>query len=85
MSEPEELPFQSIDGVDYRIEVVNSEAFMEPGHDRILQSTWIGGFMLYFTVRSVYRVPLPEPPEVGSAPDAPEAERADGPRRSEAP
>lgn len=52
----------SIDGVDYRIEVINGEAFMEPGHDRIVRSTTFSNFIFYFSQRSCYRVP------VGSAP-----------------
>jgi hypothetical protein len=56
----EPLPNESIDGVDYRIEVTNGVAFMEPGHDQIVQSTTLAGFILYFSERSVYRVPAPQ-------------------------
>jgi hypothetical protein len=58
------LPNESIDGVDYRIEVMNGEAFMEPGHDRIVQSTTLAGVILYFSERSAYRMPAPR---IGSA------------------
>jgi hypothetical protein len=53
---------ESIDGVDYHLSIVNGEAFMEPGHDRVLQSTRIGNYTLYFSAKSAYRVYTPTAP-----------------------
>ncbi len=58
---PEQDAIGSIDGVNYRIEVINGVPFIEPGHDRITQSTTFADSILYFSERSCYRVTIPTP------------------------
>lgn len=53
---------ESIDGVDYHLTIVNGEAYMEPGHDRVVQSTRLGDYTLYFSAKSMYRVYTPVAP-----------------------
>ena len=55
---PTETASDSIDGVEYRVEVINGQAFIEPRHDLIVQSTTFANRILYFSETAAYSLPV---------------------------